>query len=277
MVKRKVLGKGLDALLKGTGVPEGEVFMCDIDRITPNPLQPRRGIDEKGLEELTSSIREKGLLQPLIVRPKDDGYQIVAGERRWRAALRAGLKKVPVIVREVSDREALEIALVENLQRQDLDPLEEAEAYRVLIEDFGYTQEEVAKRVGKDRSSVANALRLLKLPAEVKEALREGRITAGHARAILSAGSLGAQLELFRQILKGDLSVREAEGIAKRKRGKQEALDPDLELLLDELREILRAPVRIRGSGGRGRLEIEFHSLQELERIIEIIREGGRK
>ncbi|RLA86339.1 MAG: chromosome partitioning protein ParB [Deltaproteobacteria bacterium] len=277
MVKRKVLGKGLDALLKGTGMPEGEVFMCDIDRITPSPLQPRRAVDEKGLEELASSIREKGLLQPLIVRSRGEGYEIVAGERRWRAALRAGLKKVPVIVREVSDREALEIALVENLQRQDLNPLEEAEAYRVLIEDFGYTQEEVAKRVGKDRSSVANALRLLKLPAEVKEALKEGRITAGHARAILSAGPLEDQLELFRRILKGDLSVREAEGIAKRKRGEQEAVDPDLELLLDELREILRAPVRIRGSRGRGRLEIEFHSLEELERIIEIIREGGRK
>lgn len=276
MAKRGGLGKGLDALLRSTEGVEGEVRWVDPRRVSPNPLQPRKQVDEGALEELAASIREKGVLQPLIVRPKGEGYEIVAGERRWRAALRAGLKAVPVIVKEVSDLEALELALVENLQRQDLNPLEEAEAYRTLIEEFGYTQEEVARRVGKDRSSVANALRLLKLPEEVKEALKEGRITAGHARAILSAGSRDAQLSLLRRILREGMSVRDAERATKGSQKGDGKVDPDVELLLDELRAILRAPVRIRGSRGRGRLEIEFGSLEDLERIIEIIRGGGR-
>ncbi len=279
MPKKTGLGRGLDALLKGLEGEEGvEVLLCDVEDLRPNPLQPRRELDEEGLEELVRSIREKGVLQPLLVRRKGEGYEIIAGERRWRAAIKAGIKKVPVIVRDVDDREALEVALVENLQRQDLNPLEEAEAYRRLMEDFGYTQEEVARRVGKDRSSVANTLRLLKLPSEAKEALRDGRITAGHARAILAMPTVEAQLDLLGRILEKGLSVREAERASKPRtpRRKEGPPDPDLEAVLDELRSILRTQVRIRSRGNRGRIEIEFYCLDDLERIIGIIREGGR-
>ena len=266
----------MDALLRGLeGEGEAEVFLCEVEELSPNPFQPRRDLGEEALEELARSIEQKGLLQPLLVRRKGEGYEIIAGERRWRAAQRAGLKRVPVILKEASDQEVLEMALVENLQRQDLNPLEEAEAYKRLMEEFGYTQEEVARRVGKDRSSVANTLRLLKLPPEVKEALREGRITAGHARALLAAGSPQEQLRLYQKVLREGLTVRDVEreargrGTARRAR---EAYDPDTEALLEELRHLLKTQVRISYQRGKGKLEIEFYSLEDLERIVDVIR-----
>jgi len=273
--KKSGLGKGLEALL-GESFNEGEILFCDLESLKPNPFQPRKSIDEKAIEELALSIKEKGILQPLLVRPKDGGYEIIVGERRWRAAQRAGLKKVPVIVKEVSDRELLELALIENLQRQDLNPLEEAEAYRTLMEQYGYTQEEIGQRVGKDRSSIANALRLLKLPEEAKEALREGRITRGHAMAILSLRSEKEQLRLLREILKGELSVRESESLSRRLKREGPSSYPELELLLEDLRRRLEAPVKIRYRKGRGRIEIEFFSLDDLERIVGIILKGGK-
>lgn len=279
MPKRTGLGRGLDALLGDLGGDgEREVLLCDVQDLKPNPFQPRKGVEEE-LEELARSLKEKGLLQPLLVRRKGDGYEIIAGERRWRAAIRAGLKRVPVMVRDVTDREALELALVENLQRRDLNPLEEAEAYKRLIEEFGYTQEEVARRVGKERSSVANALRLLKLPPEAKQALRDGRITAGHARAILAAPTPEVQSALLKRILTEGLSVREAERVATPKASPKKApvLDPDLQILLEELQRILGTRIRLRLSGKGGRLEVEFYSLEDLERIIAIIKEGGSR
>jgi len=273
--KKSGLGKGLEALL-GESFNEGEVILCDLESLKPNPFQPRKFMDEKAIEELALSIKEKGILQPILVRPKDGGFEIIAGERRWRAAQRAGLKKVPVIVKEVSDRELLELALIENLQRQDLNPLEEAEAYKTLIEQYGYTQEEIAQRVGKDRSSVANSLRLLKLPEEVKEALREGKITRGHAMAILSLPSEKEQLQLLREILKGELSVRESESLSRRLKKVSPSFDPELELFLEDLRRTLEAPVKIHYRKGRGRIEIEFFSLDDLERIVQKILKGGK-
>ncbi|RLB00690.1 MAG: chromosome partitioning protein ParB [Deltaproteobacteria bacterium] len=276
MAKRSGLGKGLDALLRGLeGEGEAEVFLCEVEELSPNPFQPRRDLGEEALEELARSIEQKGLLQPLLVRRKGEGYEIIAGERRWRAAQRAGLKRVPVILKEASDQEVLEMALVENLQRQDLNPLEEAEAYKRLMEEFGYTQEEVARRVGKDRSSVANTLRLLKLPPEVKEALREGRITAGHARALLAAGSPQEQLRLYQKVLREGLTVRDVEREARSRgtaRRAREAYDPDTEALLEELRHLLKTQVRISYQRGKGKLEIEFYSLEDLERIVDVIR-----
>ncbi|RLA92967.1 MAG: chromosome partitioning protein ParB [Deltaproteobacteria bacterium] len=276
MAKRSGLGKGLDALLRGLeGEGEAEVFLCEVEELSPNPFQPRRDLGEEALEELARSIEQKGLLQPLLVRRKGEGYEIIAGERRWRAAQRAGLKRVPVILKEASDQEVLEMALVENLQRQDLNPLEEAEAYKRLMEEFGYTQEEVARRVGKDRSSVANTLRLLKLPPEVKEALREGRITAGHARALLAAGSPQEQLRLYQKVLREGLTVRDVEREARSRgtaRRATEAYDPDTEALLEELRHLLKTQVRISYQRGKGKLEIEFYSLEDLERIVDVIR-----
>lgn len=277
MGKKGGLGKGLEALLKDVKPLDAGEFFCDISLIRPNPLQPRKEWDPQAMQELVESIKEKGVLQPILVRPKGDGYEIIAGERRWRAAIEAGLDKVPVIVKGVSDKEALELALVENLQRQDLNPLEEAEAYRVLIEEFGYTQQEVAQKVGKDRSTVANALRLLKLSAEAKEALRKGQISAGHARVLLSVEDPEGQRMLLRLMLEKGISVREAERLAAKDKGKKKepVYDPDLLQLQEELQSLLGLKVRVKFKGKKGKIELEFKSLEELERVLELLR-GGR-
>jgi len=279
MAKRAALGKGLGALLPETGKGEGgDLFFCNIHEIHPSPWQPRRLLPDGGIEELAQSIREKGILQPLVVRKKEEGYEIIAGERRWRAAQRAGLNKVPILLKEATDQEVIELALIENLQREDLNPLEEAGAYQRLIAEFAYTQEVLAQRIGKDRSSVANTLRLLKLPEEVKDALERNAISMGHARALLALRNEGEQVSFCRKIVKKGLSVRETEeGIrhlleAKASPPPRERVMPEVESLREELRHILKTQVRIKMRGEKGAIEIEFYSLDDLERILELLR-----
>ncbi|GGM92660.1 chromosome partitioning protein ParB [Thermus composti] len=255
------LGKGLDALLPKT---PGGVVRLPLAAIRPNPHQPRKRFSPEALEELAQSIREKGLLQPLLVRPKGEGYELVAGERRYRAAQMAGLQEVPALVRDLSDREALELALVENLQREDLSPLEEARGYQALLE-MGLTQEEVAKRVGKARSTVANALRLLQLPLEVQEALEAGAITAGHARALLMLEPED-RLWGLREILEKGLSVRQAEALKERLPGRKREREPSP--LSEALSRHLGLPVRVVGEA-RGRVVIHYRSPEELQALLE--------
>src|SRR5438094_7035155 len=211
MARRKALGRGLNALL-GTSDSEGgadQLREIDIDRILPNAHQPRKNFDEGALNELADSIREHGVVQPVVVRALEDGFfQLIAGERRWRAAQRAGLFRIPAVIRQATEHAALEIALIENLQREDLNPIEEAEAYERLITEFGMTQEDVASRVGKNRTTVANMLRLLRLPAEVQQWLREDRLTTGHAKALLSLSHLRDMVDSARKIIQGRFSVR---------------------------------------------------------------------
>ena len=277
---RKPLGRGLDALIPGAPKPampdvgpgERAHDAVAIDRIQANPRQPRRAFDETALGELAASIRVQGILQPLLVRPDGDGdYELVAGERRLRAARLAGLHEVPVIVREMSDRESLEIALIENIQRDDLSPLEEAEAYHRLIDEFGHTQEQVATRVGKSRPAVANALRLLRLPEQIKDEIARGRLTAGHARVLVSLESADAQLRAARQILARQLSVRDTEKLASNRRDgdKAAARDPHRAALERDLAAALGTRVRILPRGRGGKIEIEYYSREELQGLAE--------
>src|SRR4030042_2727087 len=215
--KRMALGKGLGALLPEFGQAESKTLLyCGIEEITPNRSQPRKHFEESKLQELAEALREKGILEPLIVRRMDQGYELIVGERRWRAAQKAGLKEVPIVVKEVEGREALEISLIENLQREDLNPIEAAEAFKHLIEEFNLSQEDLSKRIGKDRTTIANTLRLLKLPLEVRNQLLQNRITSGHARAILILETKEKQKELCALIIQKGISVREAEALAKR-------------------------------------------------------------
>jgi ParB family chromosome partitioning protein len=279
MAKRAALGKGLGALLPEMGKGEqGDLLLCNIHEIYPSPWQPRRLLPDEGIEELAQSIREKGILQPLVVRKKEEGYELIVGERRWRAAQRAGLTKVPILLKEATNQEVIELALIENLQREDLNPLEEAEAYQRLIAEFSYTQEVLAQRIGKDRSSVANILRLLKLPDEVKDALERNAISMGHARALLALRNEGEQVSFCRKIIKKGLSVRETEdGIRRLLETKASAppterVIPEIDALREELRHILKTQVRIKMRGEKGAIEIEFYSLDDLERLLELIR-----
>ncbi len=281
--KRMALGKGLGALLPEFGQAEPKaLFYCGIEEIFPNRSQPRKHFDESKIEELAASVKEKGILEPLLVRRTDRGYELIVGERRWRAAQKAGLKEVPVLVKEVQGREALEISLIENLQREDLNPIEAAEAFKHLIEEFNISQEDLSRRMGKDRTTITNTLRLLKLPAEVKNELLQNRITSGHARAILSLESKEKQKELCALIIRKGLSVREAEVIAKRwveKSGKPPApsvkkrgdLESQLGSLRDSLRKYLGTKILITQRGKRGKIEIEYYSHEDLERIVQAI------
>lgn len=278
---RKALGRGLEALIPGAGksplagAPDATDTTADrelpIDTISRNPHQPRTTFDEAALDELAASIRAQGIIQPLLVRPRPDGtYELVAGERRLRAAQRAGLRSVPVVIRAMSDDDSLEIALIENLQRADLSPLEEAAAYERLMRDFGHTQEQVAERVGKSRPAVANTLRLLRLPEPIKQELSRGRLTAGHAKALLAINDADAQLRTARQIIARQMSVREAEKLAPSSR-KPPAVqrDPHRAALERELAAALGTRVRIRPRGRGGQIEIEYYSLAELQGIVE--------
>jgi ParB family chromosome partitioning protein len=276
-LKRVILGKGLDALIPTEKQEHGVVFI-NISQIKPNSYQPRKDFDEKGIEELAASIQEKGIIQPLIVRRlEENNYEIIAGERRWRAAQKAGLAKIPVIVKDVSDREALELALVENLQRQDLNPIEEATAYEQLIEEFGLTHEEISKRIGKDRSTITNQLRLLKLPEEVKQALISGEITAGHARALLSIQSTSKIKEILEIIKREKLSVRRTEALINNISKKTEKtkiteeVNPYINNIAETLKKTLGTQVKLIDKNGKGKIEIEYYSHIELERILEII------
>jgi ParB family transcriptional regulator, chromosome partitioning protein len=282
MTKRVALGKGLGALIPEFEKEESRTLLfCGIEEIVPNRSQPRKHFDESKLQELAESIKEKGILEPLIVRRTDQGYELIVGERRWRAAQKAGLKEVPVMVKEVEGREVLEISLIENLQREDLNPIEAAEAFKHLIEEFNLSQEDLSKRIGKDRTTITNALRLLKLPLEVRNQLLQNRITSGHARAILSLESKEKQKELCALIIKKGLSVREAESIAKRWAEKPKKsitpvkrrsdLESQLSSLQDSMRKYLGTKVHITQKGKRGKIEIEYYSYEDLERIVEAI------
>jgi len=291
-VKRKALGKGLAALLPeepGRGaIGEGGNVLLEVDpaRIDPNPDQPRQHMDEEKLAGLARSLSEQGIVQPMIVRKDGARFQLIAGERRWRAAQRAGLEKVPVLVREVADHQVLEIALVENIQREDLNPIEEASAYRRLVSELGYSQEQVASRVGKDRSTVANLLRLLRLPRDVRGLIAKQALSPGHARPLLSLASAEHQLEIAAQIVAKGLSVREVErrvNAIKRPDAKpsKKRPDPNTREAERRLEEALGTAVRIRRAGRgqkqRGRLEIDFHSEEELHRLYEIVQRGARE
>ncbi len=280
--KRMALGKGLGALLPEFGQAEPGAFLhCGIEEIIPNRSQPRKHFDESKLQELAESIKEKGILEPLIVRRTDEGYELIVGERRWRAAQKAGMKEVPVMVKEVKGKEAFEISLIENLQREDLNPIEAAEAFKHLIDEFNLSQEDLSKRIGKDRSTITNILRLLKLPSEVRNQLLQNRITSGHARAILSLEDKEKQKELCALIIKKDLSVREAEAIAKRWSEKPQKtvapvrrrgdLESQLSSLQDSLRKYLGTKVQITQKDKKGKIEIEYYSHEDLERIVETI------
>jgi ParB family chromosome partitioning protein len=282
VTKRPALGKGLGALIPDIEKEDRKnFFLCGIEEISPSKYQPRKGFDEVKLDELAASIKEKGIIEPLIVRKIDGGYELIVGERRWRAAQRAGIKEVPVILRDVTPGEALELALIENLQREDLNPLEEAEAYKRLMDEFHHTQEELAKRIGKDRTTVANAVRLLKLPEEIKASLSDESITNGHARALLGLDTPDEQKAACKEIIKRGLSVRETERLVKRIALRKSKPDADLrpsreeDLLIRNLEETLRrflgTQVRIPKKGRKGKIEIEFYSDEDLERIIERI------
>lgn len=278
---RKALGRGLSALLSDS-LPQGdELLEVDIDLIEPNPDQPRLSFDEKGLEELAQSIRTNGLVQPILLRRSTAGrYQIVAGERRWRAAQRAGLHKVNAVIREIPDSKLLELALIENIQRQELNPIEEAQAYQKLIRDLGLTQDEVAHRVGKDRSSIANTLRLLKLPAAIQKMVENGELSMGHARALLSLENADDQLKLAREIVARNLTVRETEqavrnagpgGTRIRESSTPGANDANIRAAELKLKRYLGTQVKIQLGQNGGRIEVEFSSMSELDRIYSII------
>ncbi len=283
--RRTALGQGLDALIPvekpvDSGPSDRGVTYVPMDSLVPNPHQPRRVFSEETLNDLKNSISEMGVIQPLLVRRSPSGsYEIIAGERRWRAARMAGYTEVPVIVRDVSDSEALEIALIENVQRENLNPLDTAEAYETLIEKYSYTHEVLAKRIGKDRSNITNHLRLLRLPDPIKEHVRRETLSMGHARTLLSVENVPAQLKLSRRVIKNRLSVRDLERIVQNYRMKKESnpagkkeKDPAIRELEEGLSRRLAAKVSISvKSNNSGAVRIDFHSAEELERLLEIM------
>lgn len=277
-MQKKALGRGLGALIPDLERPEPAPTEIDIDRIKTNPVQPRFRLDESRLEELAASIRENGILQPVLVRPSKDGYQLVAGERRLAAAQRAGLLRIPAVVREVPDERLLELALVENIQREQLNPIEEAQACHNLMDTLRMTQEELAARLGKERSTIANALRLLKLPAAVKTLVADGKLSPGHARALLSLNSPPAEMSrLAARMVEQGWSVRDAEKWAKRESKRPRRAhpdDPDVSAASDRLRLLLGTKVEIRvsrNSRGSGQIRILFFSQEDLMRIYGIL------
>jgi ParB family chromosome partitioning protein len=282
--KRRTLGRGLSALLGDSAEDYAQldrlraVRTVAVDQLHPSPYQPRRRMDEDDLRDLAQSITEKGVLQPILVRraaAEDGGFEIIAGERRWRAAQMAHLHEVPVVIRELSDREALEIALIENLQRQDLTAIEEAEGYRRLMEEFAHTQEALARAIGKSRSHVANTLRLLSLPAPVKVLLDTGELTAGHARALIGASDPES---LAKVVLKRGLNVRQTEQLASARRPgatPRAAKDPATQALEADLSAVLGLKAEIRFRGGGGMLVLHYATLDQLDDILHRLRHGG--
>jgi ParB family chromosome partitioning protein len=274
--ERRGLGKGLEALIPpapgGAGVTEVEV-----DKIVPNPRQPRQALDPEALQELATSIQEQGLVQPLVVTEVEGGYQLLVGERRWRAARLAGLEMVPVVIREATAQQMVELALVENLQREDLNPLETATAYQQLVEEFGMTQQGVADKVGKNRVTVTNTLRLLKLPDEVKNSLLSNEISEGHARAMLRLTGDSAQLQVLEAIINKGLSVRQTEELVRRMaeeprtKPKPPQKSPELRALEDKFRQALGTKVSLAQGSKGGRLVIYYYSNEELQGIYDLI------
>jgi ParB family chromosome partitioning protein len=277
MQSKPGLGRGLGALLSSTPVEGDTLIQIRIDQVEANPNQPRKAFDSNALDELSASIRSSGLIQPIVVRRQGPGFQLIAGERRWRAARQAGLTQIPAIVREVTDAESLELALVENLLREDLNPMEEGEAFDKLLSQFGWTQEELAHRVGKDRSSISNALRLLRLPLPIQEDLRAGRLTMGHARALLALATPAEQLKLRDDILAHDWSVRATEDSIRTttenrpRRPKQRRRSVELAAVEDALQRTLMTRVRIVGSERQGRIEVTYANGEELERLAGLL------
>jgi len=285
-MERRALGKGINALIpeKETGEKEN-IFYAKIEEIQPNPLQPRKEFSEESLKALAQSIKEKGIIQPLIVQRKGDFYELIAGERRWRAAKLLNLKEIPVMIKEAPNQNSLELSLIENLQREDLNPIEEAHAYQYLIEKFQMTQEDLSEKLGKARASIANTLRLLNLPQEVQEEIRKGRLTFGHGRALLEIEDINQQRLLAQIAISKGLSVRELESLVKARKlktSKQKMrLKPERPSYLvvweEELKQILATQVRIIQTRKRGNIRIDFYSSQDLERIIELLRKIKEK
>jgi ParB family chromosome partitioning protein len=288
---KRALGRGLSALIPQAAPPpsppaeaapaKNGVLKLPIEAIHRDTLQPRRHFDEAKLRELTESIKAQGVLQPVLVRKDGEGYRLIAGERRWRAAQAAGLHEIPALVREVSEAQAFELALVENLQRADLNPMEEADGYRRLVEEFGLTQEQVSQRVGKERSTVANALRLLGLPEEVKALVAEGALSAGHARALLGLPRIPEMEELAQQVVARKLSVRDTEKLVQQHKAHKGGRDsakaprqsPQAKALVEELQRLLGTKVRLIDKGqGKGTLEVDYFSYDDLDRILKLLR-----
>jgi ParB family transcriptional regulator, chromosome partitioning protein len=284
MIKRKALGKGLSALIPDADdtekeeIKSREYFQCPIEAIEPNPMQPRQNFDEAAIAELAGSIREKGIITPILVSKSKDGYQLIAGERRWRAAQRAGLETVPVVVKETTPIESLELALIENIHRRDLNPIEEAQAYQRWLESSNTTQEILAQRVGKDRSTITNLLRLLSLPLDVQKDVIEGSLTMGHARVLAGLKTPGEQKSFRDIIVKEQLSVRQTENLIKRAASKKEAPKKEkgedeyyIDSLADGLKRALGTKVEIKRQGKKGQINIFFYSDEELERLLEVL------
>ena len=284
-VQPKGLGRGLSALITSATEPKAEAInesyglRVRIDLITPSPFQPRRAFDEAKIEELAASIRNQGIIQPLVIRRKENRYELIAGERRWRAAMKAGLSEVPAVIRDASDNEALQLALVENLQREDLNPIEEASGYRRLQEEFHWSQEETADKVGKSRPAIANSLRLLSLPDEVQQEIAQGNLPAGQARALLGLHSEAMMISTCREVIAKGLSTRETEKLVRalvtgrRRRRQLPLVDPDLRAVVENMQRALGTRVRLlpRARSTKGKIEIEYYSLPDLERIIQTI------
>ena len=280
MATHKALGKGLSAL-----IPEAEdfgaggirFFQCPIEMIEPNPYQPRQTFEGEELEDLARSVKEQGILTPLLVSKTEKGYRLIAGERRWRAAQKAGLARVPAVVRETTPAQSLELALIENIHRKDLNPIEEAMAYSRLLENTGATQESLAIRLGKDRATIANTLRLLKLPTSIQKDLMEGRLSMGHARVLAGLKDGLEQKAMRDEIIRKDLSVRQTEALVKKRsrsgsaRTRTRGKDPYLQSLADSLKNSLGTKVEIRKRGKQGSILIHFYSDEELDRLLEVL------
>ncbi|MEG1583431.1 MAG: ParB/RepB/Spo0J family partition protein [Anaerovorax sp.] len=293
-IKGRGLGKGLEALFNdveistkeieeavGDSISEGRVSLIDINNIKPNANQPRKNFSEEKIEELAKSIEMHGIIQPIMVRSATQGYELVAGERRWRAARKAGLKKVPCIVRELNEEQNMLVAIIENMQREDLNPMEESEALNQMISTYGLTQEEVSRSVGKSRPYITNALRLLKLPEEVKKMVAEGQLSNGHARTIAGVKDEKKQIELANLTLKEGLSVRQLEklakeeadqGMNKRAKARTKVKNREILTLEEDLKTTLGTKVSIKYTGKKGKIEIEYYNREELERLIELLR-----
>ncbi len=283
-MERKALGKGISALIpERESGREDKIIYAQISQIKPNPFQPREDFDNQGIEELAQSIKEKGVIQPLLVRRKGDYYELIAGERRLRAANSLNLKEIPIIVKDVEDRDSLEMALIENIQRQGLNAIEEAHAYQYLIDKFQVTQEKISEVLGKARVSITNTLRLLKLPQEIQEEIKKGRISFAHGKALLEVEDSNQQRKLTQEVISKGLSVKELENLikahrprsAKRRIG-QSLREPYVAVLEEELQHALATKVRISKRKKRGHILIEFYSQEDLERIAKIVRGGAK-
>ncbi len=281
-MERRALGKGISALIpeKEAGA-RSEIIFVQTEQIRPNPFQPREDFDLNTAEELAQSIKEKGVIQPLLVRRKGDYYELIAGERRLRACKSLALKEIPIIVKDVDDRDSLEYALIENIQRENLNPIEEAHAYQHLIDKFQVTQEKISETLGKARSTIANTLRLLKLPHEIQEEMKKGRISFAHGRALLEVEDANQQRRLTQEIISKGLSVRELENLIKthrpkglRRKSAYAAREPFIAALEEELQHLLSTKVRVSKMKKRGQIFIEFYSQEDLERIVNTIRGG---